>query len=169
MIETKDLVIAKGKQEDWKDMYENVWSHEEAARYMYWNVTTDEKEAERRMARTLDFEKDHDAFLVYEKKSGRAIGFAGVEQMQEGVCEEIGICVGPEFFRHGYGKQILAALMEYAREKCGCRRFIYTSREENVASMALARSMGFAYLDERMQKDERDGSEARLIRFYRDL
>lgn len=39
MIETKDLIIDKAKQSDWKDMYYNVWRHPETAKYMMWSVT----------------------------------------------------------------------------------------------------------------------------------
>lgn len=31
MLETKDLILDKGKIEDWKALYENVWKHEETA------------------------------------------------------------------------------------------------------------------------------------------
>ena len=38
MLETKDLILDKGKIEDWKALYENVWKHEETARYMMWST-----------------------------------------------------------------------------------------------------------------------------------
>lgn len=33
MIETKDLLLDKGRIADWKVMYENVWKNEGTARY----------------------------------------------------------------------------------------------------------------------------------------
>lgn len=89
MIETKDLIIKKGQQTDWKDMYYNLWRHEESAKYMLWDVTTSEEEAIKRMERTVAFEVTHPyAWLVYEKKTSQAIGFAGLEILKEDPCRK---------------------------------------------------------------------------------
>ncbi len=40
MIETKDLILDKAKFSDWKEMYYNVWSQPESAKYMVWDITT---------------------------------------------------------------------------------------------------------------------------------
>ena len=56
-IETADLLLKKAMQDDWKDMYENLWQHKESAKYMLWNVTTSEADAFSRMERTVEFEK----------------------------------------------------------------------------------------------------------------
>ena len=34
MLETRDLIIKKAEQKDWKDMYYNIWRHAESAKYM---------------------------------------------------------------------------------------------------------------------------------------
>ena len=75
MIETASLILDKAKFSDWKDMYNHVWSQEESARYMLWNVTTNEEDAKVRMNKSIEFQKNHDTYLVYEKSSGKAIGF----------------------------------------------------------------------------------------------
>ena len=38
MIETKDLLLDKGRIADWKVIYENVWKHEGTARYTIWTA-----------------------------------------------------------------------------------------------------------------------------------
>ena len=169
MIETKDLVIAKGKQEDWKDMYENVWSHAETARYMQWRVTTSEADAQSRMARTIDWQRTHDGYLVYEKRSGRAIGFAGVERIDAETCGETGIALGPAYVRRGYGRQIVTALCRYCRETYGARYFRYCAREKNAASRALAVSLGFAQTGAEDRTDERDGLPYRIVVYQKEI
>ncbi len=52
-INTPRLLLAKGRPGDWRDLYENVWSHPETARYMYWSVTEDPADAPARMQRTI--------------------------------------------------------------------------------------------------------------------
>ncbi|MBQ6492799.1 MAG: GNAT family N-acetyltransferase [Erysipelotrichaceae bacterium] len=169
MIETADLILDKARYCDWKDMYENVWSREEAARYMYWRVTESEEDARRRAERSVAFQKDHDAFFIYEKSSGRAIGFAGIKNIRPGVCEESGICLGPDYTGKGYGKQVLQALIDLSREKYQVTSFIYKARQENAVSRHLAESNGFSEYDREEAYDERYDQTYTLICYEKKL
>lgn len=80
-METKDIMLAKAKFKDWESIYHNVWLRPETARYMQWQITESEEAAKERMQKTIAYQKIHDTYLVYEKKSGEAIGFAGVEEI----------------------------------------------------------------------------------------
>ena len=82
MIETESLILDKAKFSDWKEMYDNVWSQPESARYMAWDITESEEKARIRIMKTIDFQKEHHTYLVYEKASGKAIWFDGVEQRE---------------------------------------------------------------------------------------
>lgn len=166
MIETKDLILKKGEPDDWRDMYINLWSHEESARYMLWNVTTSEEEAKQRMLRSIEFQKDKTAYFVYEKKSGMAIGFAGMREIKPGVYEDTGIAVGPDFVGKGYGKQILNALVTTAFGELGAKKFVYTCREQNTASKRLALSYGFKYDRFEERTDDRTGEKYILVYYY---
>ena len=158
MLETKDLVIKKGEQKDWRDMYCNLWRHSESAKYMLWNVTTSEEEAQARMERTIAFETTHAyTWLVYEKASGQAIGFAGMYEIELGVYEDMGVAIGPAFVGKGYGKQILNALTDYARDELGAKKFIATCRTQNIASHNLQMSCGFVYSHSEEKVDPRNG------------
>ncbi len=157
MLETKDLILDKAKYADWESMYRNVWSQPECARYMLWNVTESEDEAKERILRTIEFQKDRDGYLVYEKASGIPIGFAGVRQASDGVWEETGICLGPAYQHKGYGKQILTCLMGYCRDCFHAHQFLYSTRAENLASCALARSLGFTLVSTEIRTDTRTG------------
>ena len=106
-METKDLLLAKARFEDWADMYRNVWSRPETARYMLWQVTTSEEEAKTRMERTISWQSSHDVWTVYEKSSGQAIGWAGLAELSPGVWQETSIALGPDFVGRGFGRQIL--------------------------------------------------------------
>ena len=102
MIETERLILDKAKFSDWEEMYRNVWSHPESARYMEWTITTSEEAAKIRIMKTIAFQKEHDSYLVYEKASGMAIGFSGVEKIEPYIYQEIGICLGPDFVGKGF-------------------------------------------------------------------
>ena len=168
-METNDLILKKGELSDWRDMYERVWSRPECARYMSWSLTTSEEDARERMKRTVAFQSCHHTFTVYEKAGGRAIGYAGAEMTGPDTAEECGICLGPEYMRKGYGRQIMNALMDRMQSRFGAKEFVYCSHEENTASIALARSLGFRESAREERIDERTGGRYIMIRFCKEL
>ncbi len=176
ILQTEHIRLGKARQEDYFAMWKNVWSHPETARYMHWQTTGNEEDAKARMERTILFQQTHNAYLVYDNKSGEAIGFAGIElvetdRLPDGMdscrlCEETGIALGPAFVGKGYGSEILRLLLDYAREEYGAEGFIYSSREKNTASIALAKKFHFALVDTQQKVDSRNGEEYRMNRYF---
>lgn len=165
MIETESLILDKAKFSDWKEMYRNVWSQPESAKYMAWDITTSEEDAKIRIMKTIAFQKEHDTYLVYERSSGKAIGFAGVEQIEPYIYQEAGICLGPDHVGRGFGKQILQGLIRYCKERFGAKEFIYSTRAENIASDRLARSFGFTRISSVPKIDNKDGHRYDLLQY----
>lgn len=163
-METADIILGKAKFEDWTAMYKNVWSRSEAAKYMVWRVSESADDAKARMLRTIEYQKEHDTYLVYSKKTGEAIGFAGIEKTAPDVYSETGIALGPEYVGMGYGKQILRLLTEYCAVGGG-KEFWYSCRSENAAAKGLALSMGFEYVRSEERTDPRNG-ELYNLEFY---
>ena len=92
-LETKDLILKKAEFEDWKTIYYNLWRHKESAKYMLWQPTETDEDAKDRMKRTIAFEEKPEnkyALFVYLKKTGEAIGFAGMRE--DRYCTWTGIC-----------------------------------------------------------------------------
>ena len=165
MIETEHLILDKARFSDWEAMYRNVWSQPACARYMCWRVTTDEEAAKQRILRTIAFQREHDTYLVYEKGSGQAIGFAGVEEAGPRVYQEAGICLGPRFMGRGLGREIVEGLLRYCKETFGAEEFLYTTRADNLASVGLARACGFTLLSSEVRTSPRDGGRYRFLRY----
>lgn len=165
-MEAKDIRLEKAKQEDWQDLYRNLWSRPESARYMLWNVTESEDAAKVRMEKSVSFQRTHEAYTIYEKKSGQAIGFAGMTEIKPHVYEDTGIAIGPDYTGKGYGKQTLRLLMERAAS-LGAREFICSARSQNAASKALIASCGFSYCGTQKRTDPRDQSTYKLEFFSR--
>lgn len=165
MIETKDLILDKAEFSDWREMYHNVWSRPESARYMAWDITTNEEDSKIRIMKTIAFQKEHDTYLVYERSSGRAIGFAGVERIGPYIYQETGICLGPDHVGKGFGKQILHGLIRYCKEDFDARGFIYSTRADNIASVRLAESSGLTLLSSVPTMSRKDGRCYDLLRY----
>lgn len=166
MRETKDLILKKAELSDWKDMCHNLWQHEESAKYMLWNPTKSEEDAKIRIQKTIAYQaKEPYSYLVYEKKSGKAIGFAGMTEIAENIYEDTGIAVGPMFVHKGYGKQILEKFVHLAFDELGAEKFVTSCRSENIASKRLQLSCGFTYSYSENRVDPRDGTEY-VLEFY---
>lgn len=165
MIETDDLILDKARFSDWKEMYYNVWSQPESAKYMDWKVTANEDDAKIRIVKTLEFQKKHDTYFVYEKSSGKAIGFAGVEKIAPDICQEAGICLGSDYVKKGFGKQILGALIQYCKKEYNAAELIYLTRADNKASNMLANTCGFTIISSQPKIDNRDGHPYTLLKY----
>ena len=158
VIETKDLILDKGGIDLWKSMYENVWRHEETARYMMWSAKRTEQEGYEMTQGFLKYqEANPTAYFVYEKKSNMPIGYAGMKEISKGVFEDSGIAVGPAYTGKGYGKQILLALLDQAFGKLGAQKFIYSCWAENIPSNKLAQSVGLIFSHSKETMDPRSG------------
>jgi ribosomal-protein-alanine N-acetyltransferase len=70
---------------------------------------------------------------------------------------EIGYSVLPEFRRQGYGRAAARELIRYAKEQPDVRVVRASISPDNVASLALIRTLGFTHVGE--QWDEEDGLE----------
>ncbi len=170
MLETNDLILRKAVLEDWQNMYRNIWSCPESAKYMAWSVTSSEEDAFARMERTIIFQATHDYhWTIVEKKSGQAIGWAGMELLKPGVWGETGIAIGPNFINRGYGKQILNALTNYARDQLGAIRFSACCNSENTASKRVLLSCEFSYTHSEEVIHHRDQVPYTLDYYAKDL
>jgi RimJ/RimL family protein N-acetyltransferase len=78
---------------------------------------------------------------------------------------EIGYAVGERFRRHGYAKEATITLMRWAYEKHQQRAFILSIAPDNVASLALAHSLGFNEIGSHI--DEADGIELYFERRFK--
>lgn len=165
MYETKRLLLKHPEFSDWEGMYRNLWRYEESAKYMLWNVTSSEEEAQERMRRSIAFQQGRPAWFVYEKSSGEPIGFAGFCKKEEGVFEDTGIAVGPSFVGIGYGKEILNLLTETAKSEYGAVRFIASCRSQNGASRNMILGCGFQFDHQESRMDPRTNLPY-LLEFY---
>ena len=155
-LETKDLILGKMKIEDAQKMMENFWSQSETAKYMLWSLTTTYKDAVERAQRTINFQKDHMAYTVYEKSSGEPIGMAGMIEVEPNVWEDAGLGVGPQFTGRGYGKQILMALVDECF-RIGATKVICSCFQENLPSKYMQLKCGFEYTHSEPKTRQRDG------------
>lgn len=164
-IETRDLFLKKATMDDVDDMHTNIWSKEETTKYMLWQPTRNIEEAKIRMLKTIEYQKNNLAYLIYKKETGKAIGFAGMNKIGDKVYKDSGIAIGPEFVGCGYGKQILLSLVEYCFKDLKAIKIICSCRRENIVSKKMLLSCGLHYTHSIPKTDNRDGSYY-MLDFY---
>jgi len=163
ILEGKDILLKKASFEDWEDIYKNLWSHPQSARFMLWEPTFTEEEARARMERTLAFQqREKYSFFVYEKHGRKAIGFAAMKEIEKGVFDVMGIALGPAFTGRGYGKQVLDLLIREAFEKAGAESFLASCRTENLPSHFLQKKCGLVFSSFEDRTDPETGFPYRL-------
>lgn len=156
MLETKDLILEKAKMEDAEAIYENYWKHKETAKFMLWTPCRDVNEAKERLTKVIEYQKNKEAYFVYERKSGQAIGMAAMIEIAPHIYEDGGIGIGKDFVGKGYGKQILNALLERVFCRMNAERVICSCHTDNTPSAKLQQSCGLIYTHSEMVTRKKD-------------
>ena len=162
------LILRKARREDTAAIWQNVWSQNELAKTMLWTVSETYEEAEKRMERTMRFQKLFDGYFVCLKETDEPIGFATVKVMKEDVFEESGICIAGQYQNQGYGTEVLGLLLEYVFSDLKGGRFIYSCFKENQRSAAVALKYGFRYLDTKRVVRDYDQKTFEVDEYYLD-
>lgn len=85
-------------------------------------------------------------WLVFEKKSGKLIGRAGIEPRAERDGElELGYAIGVPYQRKGYATEVCRAICEYCKQYLGIEELFCVIEPENEASLALSKKLGFVF------------------------
>ncbi len=81
---------------------------------------------------------------VYLKDENRLIGRCGIEvkELEKETVYELGYLIDPDYQRNGYGREIVAATIEYCLNKLAIPRITAFIATENIPSLQLAKSVG---------------------------
>ena len=157
-IETSNLVFKKGDLKYAKQMHENFFSQPQTAKYMLWSVTNTVEEAEAKIARWMEHQKDHAHWFIHLKTTDEPIGFITAEEIEPNVYGNIGLCLGEGYINQGYGTEALVALIEYLKS-LGAKTISYSHLKDNVASQKLALKLGFKFNRQEKRLRKHDGKE----------
>ena len=88
-------------------------------------------------------------WLVFEKRTGKLIGRAGIEHREELDGElELGYAIHPDYQRKGYATEVCRAIVEYAFFELGFEEICCLIERENNASIHFAEHIGFHFQKE---------------------
>lgn len=139
------IVLRKARESDWRSMWAEVWGDEAVYRWMLFTPTLTEDEAVARCLRSMEYQKGRYAWFVALRDTDEAVGLCAMKEESPGHFEESGICVGTKHQGKGYGREIVALLLDLAFSQLGAEDFRYGYFRDNVRSKKLAESFGFRY------------------------
>lgn len=103
-------------------------------------------------------------WLVVDAGTGELIGRAGLEhrEFEDGVELEMGYVMAPKRQRQGYAAEVCTVIMDYAKRNLDFPRVNALTDEDNAASIALLKKLGFRYLED----TDVTGSRTRRYVYY---
>lgn len=144
-IETKRLYLKEYDEKYAGKAHDNFFCEEETAKYTLWKPTANEEEAKQKLDRWTKVSKISIFWLIHDKISDEPIGFICSHEISPKVYGNLGIAIGLNYIKKGYGSEALEALINYIKE-LGGEKIEYSHFEENEASKALALKHGFEFV-----------------------
>ena len=144
-LEGEHIRLRKAKEMDYLSMWKNVWGDEAVYQLMLFQPTLTEAEAVDRCHRSIQYQKENYAWFVALKDTDEAVGLCAMKEYEPGRFEESGIGIGTKCQGKGYGREILALLLNLAFMKMNAADFQYGYFHDNEKSKKLAESFGFRY------------------------
>lgn len=144
-LETDRLILREFKATDWKEVHQYA-SDSEVAKYMIWGPNTvEETQTFIDVALVKQRENPRRTFelAVTLKDGGKLIGAAGLRLIpDEHQTADIGYCYNRNYWRHGYGTEACARLMQLGFHEFGLHRIFATCDAENIGSSTIMRKCG---------------------------
>lgn len=165
-VEHNNIVFRKANMNDLENLYNNLWSSKEVAKFLFWKESQSLEEAFERLKRTINFQSHHHGFVVALKSSDEAIGITGIYEYEPFNYMESGLCIGEKFQGNGYGKEMLELLLYLAFEVFKANKFRYSCITENVRSKNLCLKYGFEYANSKLEMRKWDNKEFTIDYFY---
>ncbi len=165
LLEGERLILRKAKMSDLDSIFLNLYSDEALLETMFMELTKSREEANARLMRVIEFQKDKPLFFVALKETDEVIGLCGIVEEAEGIFSEAGICIARGHQRRGYAFEALAMLLNYAFVDCNAKAFAYYCMSCNNASKALAKKFGFRYDSVKKETRHRDNQVFDIERY----
>ena len=125
-----------------------LWGDPQVSRYICAAGVFTPEEIEARLALERDNQTRYGlSYWPVFTEGEEFVGCCGLRPHGEG-CLEVGIHLLPQFWRQGYGREAMTAVMGYAFDVLGVQTLFAGHNPRNTPSAGLIRSLGFVYQGE---------------------
>ena len=138
---TERLLIRPTRESDGPACLD-IWLDEEMGRYMSDPPRDKADEAELNFAVGIERDEGWYPLVMIHRASGDFLGTCSVVPTENDTCWDLGYAVHRRYWRQGYGTEALTRLIEEGKAR-GVKAFTAAVAQENAASNALLRKLGF--------------------------
>lgn len=145
-IETERVFLKKANIQDSPLAYKNFFCEEKSAKYMFWKVPKSIEETEVKIKNWINEFGDDVFYFIYLKENDEPIGFLSGVNLDDTTFGELGICLGTNYVGKGLGTEIMIGFINYLKSN-GIKLIKYSAFSENIASINLAKKLGFQFIE----------------------
>ena len=146
VIESPRLHLSQFQMVDAPDVFGCITPA--VARFMPWEPPTWNEYVARCEKRARAPEPGRFSFVIRRRETGECLGMASFEDA-DSVSPEIGLWLKESSHRQGFGREVVAALVEWGHATLGKQSFIYPVAVQNIASRRIAESLHGEIIDKR--------------------
>lgn len=155
---TERLLIENWQADDWQ-AFRYIATNPQVTRYIGDGQTWDDERIQQWVIRQIDNYAEHGFALwkLVEKKSGRLIGFCGLQYLADTGEIEIGWWLAEDCWGKGFATEAAKSVLKYGMEPLQLKRIIAIAHSENRASINVMKKLGMKF------EKHTDGKELGLI------
>ncbi|MEG0847999.1 MAG: GNAT family N-acetyltransferase [Niameybacter sp.] len=143
---TYDLIterlIIKSTREEHGPLCLSIWLDDEMGKYLGDPPRDKANEKYMNFAKGIEEDEGWYPFVVFSKDSNEFIGTCSMVPMEDMKHWDLGYCIHKKYWRQGYATEMIKALISFGYDKGG-RRFTADVAQENIASNAVIKKLGF--------------------------
>lgn len=147
-LETKNLILRKIQNGDYKTAFKNYCSDEDVTDYVLWEVHKNEDDTKKLFSlwmNTYDEEDTYKWVIVY-KENNEVIGMIDAfKKLMKYDTAEIGYCLGKGYWNKGLMTEALKEVIRFMFEECGAETIYAEYLENNPASGKVMEKAGMTY------------------------
>lgn len=137
-IETPRLTLVPMQKEDGTDLF--TYYTEEIARYQYPKPYASPEEAVQEIQRFAKGDSVDSVLFALRDRENKFLGVTDIHGLS-GSEPEVGVWIRKEYWRQGYAREAVGALLRWYGKK-GYASFLWEADRRNPASICLAESLG---------------------------
>ena len=120
----------------------SIWLDDEMGRYLADPPRDKASEAYLNFAVGIENDEDWYPMVAINRETGMFIGTCSVVPTEDGVCWDLGYCIHRDYWKQGYATELVSRLIDEGKYR-GVKAFTAAVAQENAASNALCRKLGF--------------------------
>lgn len=146
LIETERLIMRRLREDD-SPLCFSIWLDDEMGKYLSDPPREKADDEYMNFAKGIEFDESWYPFIAVSKDTNDFIGTCSIVPQKDSKQYDLGYSVHRKFWRQGYATEMIKALINFGYSN-GVRVFTAKVAQDNVASNAVLKKLGFYVIEE---------------------